>query len=72
MTEPAMPPRLGVPEALKPERLQAVFRQSDTWVTSEWTDGDLVLSSAALKHMLRLVEREMGKRKMISPTRGQQ
>lgn len=52
--------------------LQRVFEDSDGWSMSAWTDAALVLSRAALKHMLVKVESELGKRNLMSthrPTR---
>lgn len=43
---------------------------SDMWKLTEWSDGDLVLARASLKHVLALIEREAGSRGLISPTRG--
>lgn len=49
--------------------IAAVFEHSDTWAPSKWSTPSLVMTQAALKHMLKIVEREMGQRKLIAPHR---
>jgi hypothetical protein len=47
----------------------AVFEHSGDWDTSAWSTPSLILTQAALRHMLKIVEREMGQRKLIAPHR---
>lgn len=49
--------------------LNALFETSDGWDMSIWTASALVLARAGLQHMLRTVETEMHKRKMIATLR---
>lgn len=51
------------------EAIAAAVAESDDWKMSDWRTSTLVLLQASLKHMLKLVEREMGQRKLISPHR---
>ena len=68
-TEPAMPPKLEMPQEIRAGQVVNLIHLSDEWKLSEWSVGDLVLSQASLKHVLKLVEREMGQRKLIAPHR---
>lgn len=57
--------------AANPARqLSEVFDTSDSWEMGGWSGPALVVSRAALKHMLSLVEKEMGKRGMMPVQRG--
>lgn len=51
------------------EPVVTMFRASDTWKLSSWPDSELVIGRAALRGMLSKVENEMGKRKLMGPSR---
>jgi hypothetical protein len=46
-----------------------IFEGSDDWDTGAWTTPALVTSRAALRHMLKMVENELGRRGEMSTTR---
>jgi len=68
-TQPAMP-LIRVPEDLKADTVISLIHQSIKWKLPDWTDAELVLSRASLKHVLQRVEAEMGSRKLMPPSRG--
>jgi hypothetical protein len=71
-TEPAMPPA-NRSITTEHQNLSLLVRESDGWVMPEWAPSDLALARAALRHMLSIVEREMGSRKMLmGPVRNSQ
>ncbi|HSL51998.1 MAG TPA: hypothetical protein VK878_23250 [Candidatus Deferrimicrobiaceae bacterium] len=49
--------------------LQNMFEGSDKWGLNAWTESALIVSRAALKHMLVKIEGELGRRKLIAPLR---
>lgn len=49
--------------------LQDLFESSGGWEMSVWSGPALVISRASLREMLRLVETEMGSRKMLGHSR---
>lgn len=49
--------------------LMSVFEGSEGWEMSDWTAPSLITARAGLRHMLQLVERELGQRKLLGTTR---